>query len=352
MKWSNEDAKWKVKMDNRKNSQIQPGFCIVQNPGTLASQAQEIFQGRNHDAAKLFMQLNGNTQWVKPGQMLIIADPNNNNQNHQISKMQEAKRKVDSSLATANMSTAKFIHQNYANIAVLTSYGDTLTGLVSDTGERYFTKIEGILKRIEASYQNQFRTQGTLISQQFFAERRVLFSELKPLLNKVSRLSLSMPKYESLKSSLGLSSRSIMHHWETAGVGAIKGYSNYIERAAKSAKFMKAGGWVALGFSFLNTSNTVFDACYTGREKECSKTAIKEYSSFTGSTLGGVGGGIAASAATAPLCLAIGAATYGIGGIVCGVVSAAGGSYAGGTVGEKIGGKVGDGVNYILFKGD
>lgn len=33
-------------MKNKSGSQVQPGYCIVQQPRTLASQAQMIFQGR------------------------------------------------------------------------------------------------------------------------------------------------------------------------------------------------------------------------------------------------------------------------------------------------------------------
>lgn len=334
MKWSNEDAKWKVKMDNRKNSQIQPGFCIVQNPGTLASQAHEIFQGRNHDAAKLFMQLNGNTQWVKPGQMLIIADPNNNNQNHQISKMQEAKRKVDSSLATADLSTAGFLNEHYGTIAALTSIMDKTVGTISDAAEKHFSQIEKNLKQIELTYQNQFRAQGSLISQQFFAERARLFRQLEPFLDKLTKLTLKMKPYEDIKKALNLSSRSIVHEWQAAGIGAINGYSTYIDRAAKSAKFMKVGGWVAIGFSGLSTTNDVYHACTTGREGECSKVAIRGYTKFGASTAMGYMGGSAGATAVGTACIALGVVSGGAGFLACGIVGAAAGGIIGGELGN------------------
>lgn len=335
MKWSNEDAKWKVKMDNRKNSQIQPGFCIVQNPGTLASQAQEIFQGRNHDAAKLFMQLNGNTQWVKPSQMLIIADPNNNNQNHQISKMQEAKRKVDSSLATADLSTAGFLNEHYGTIAALTNFMDKSTGIVSDAAEKHFSQIEKTLKQIELTYQNQFRSQGSLIGQQFFSERARLFNQLNLSLDKLSKLVLKIKPYNDIKRALNLSSRSIVHEWQSAGVGAIKGYSTYIDRAAATAKYVKAGGWVSIGFAAMNTTNEVHHACTTGRESECKKVAVREYSKFGASTVASIyGGGLGGLGATA-LCVAVGVPTGGLGTLACGIIGGTVAGAASGAVAEK-----------------
>lgn len=45
---------------------------------------------------------------------------------------------------------------------------DKSLGVVADAGERYFSEIEKKLKAIELAYQNQYRTQGTLIGQQFF----------------------------------------------------------------------------------------------------------------------------------------------------------------------------------------
>ena len=88
---------------------------------------------------------------------------------------------------------------------------DKSLGVVADAGERYFSEIEKKLKAIKLAYQNQYRTQGTLIGQQFFVERQKLFSELDVLLNKLSRLTLKLKPYEEIKHALGLSSRSIVH---------------------------------------------------------------------------------------------------------------------------------------------
>lgn len=48
-------------MTTKSGPQVQPGYCIVQQPGTLASQAQMIFQDRNRDAINFFMQINNDT---------------------------------------------------------------------------------------------------------------------------------------------------------------------------------------------------------------------------------------------------------------------------------------------------
>lgn len=328
-------------MDKGKESQIQPGFCIVQNPGTLASQAQELFYGKNPEAINLFMQLNKDTQWVKPGQILIISDPNNNNQAYQIYQLKEAKKRVNQALATTDLPTATFLNTHYATIAALTNIMDKTIGAASDAGEKYFSRITDTLKKIESTYQNQFKTQGTLISQQFFIERARLFSELESYLNRLVKRSLKFQPYESLKNALNLSSRSIVHDWQTSGVGAIQGYSTYINRAARAARYMKAGGWIAIGFAGLNTTNEIHHACTIGREKQCSKVAVREYSKFGISTAASIYGGTLGAYGATGLCITLGVATGGAGVLACGIVGGITAGTISGAVAEK-------GADYLM----
>ena len=294
-------------------SLINPGYCIVQQPGTLDFQARLLFNNPNSDAARYFMQVNSDAQWSKPGQMLILDAPGSNN-SVQLKQLQIAKKKVNGALAD------------------LTNFMDQSLGVVADAGEKYFSDIERKLKSIELAYQNQYRTQGTLISQQFFVERQRLFSELDGLLNKLSRLTLKMKPYDELKHALGLSSRSIVHEWSTAGVSSIRGYSTYSDNASKATRFLKAGGWLAIGFAGANTTNEVYNACTAGREQSCSKVAVKKYSSFGASLAGGIYGGKYGAMAGAGVCVALGVATGGVGLLACSIVGAAAGGYVGGEI--------------------
>ncbi len=312
-------------------SLVSPGYCIVQQPGTLDFQARLLFNNPNSDAARYFMQVNSDAQWSKPGQMLILDAPGNNN-SVQLKQLQLAKKKVNSALADLNSGEANFFNQHFSTIAAVTNFMDKSLGVVADAGEKYFSEIEKKLKSIELAYQNQYRTQGTLISQQFFIERQRLFSELDGLLNKLSRLTLKMKPYNELKHALGLSSRSIVHEWSTAGVASIRGYSTYIDNASKVARFLKAGGWLAIGFAGANTTNEVYNACTVGREQSCSKVAVKKYSSFGASLAGGIYGGKYGAMAGAGVCVALGVATGGVGLLACSIVGAAAGGYVGGEI--------------------
>lgn len=312
-------------------SLVNPGYCIVQQPGTLDFQTRLLFNDPNSDAARYFMQVNSDVQWSKPGQMLILGAPGSNN-SVQLKQLQLAKKKVNGALADLNSGEANFFNQHFSTIAAVTNFMDKSLGVVADAGEKYFSEIEKKLKSIELVYQNQYRAQGTLISQQFFVERQRLFSELDSLLNKLSRLTLKMKPYNELKHALGLSSRSIVHEWSTAGVASIRGYSTYIDNASKAARFLKAGGWLAIGFAGANTTNEVYNACTVGREQSCSKVAVKKYSSFGASLAGGIYGGKYGAMAGAGVCVALGVATGGVGLLACSIVGAAAGGYVGGEI--------------------
>ncbi|MGX5011048.1 hypothetical protein ACWKX5_07205 [Enterobacter asburiae] len=312
-------------------SLVNPGYCIVQQPGTLDFQARLLFNNPNSDAARYFMQVNSDMQWSKPGQMLILDAPGSNNA-VQLKQLQLAKNKVNGALADLNSGEANFFNHHFSTIAAVTNFMDKSLGVVADAGEKYFSEIEKKLKSIELAYQNQYRAQGTLISQQFFVERQRLFTELDGLLNKLSRLTLKMKPYNELKHALGLSSRSIVHEWSTAGVASIRGYSTYVDNASKAARFLKAGGWLAIGFAGANTTNEVYNACTTGREQSCTKVAVKKYSSFGASLAGGIYGGKYGAMAGAGVCVALGVATGGVGLLACSIVGAAAGGYVGGEI--------------------
>ncbi|MGA9618858.1 MAG: hypothetical protein WBR09_16980 [Serratia proteamaculans] len=330
----------------QKPSGIAPGYCIAQQPGPLAYQANYLFGGKPSKAADYFLQLNADTPIVQPGQMLIVADPRNPNQAMQLTMLMQAKTRTSKAVQAGGGDFSAFLHRNYAAIAAFTNYGDTVVGLASDAGERYFGQIKNILVDIEKTYQNQFRMSGALIGTQFQVERVRLFGTLKPLLNRLTRAQLNMKEYAQIKHALGLSSKSLVHEWSTAGVGAIKGYSNYIDSASRAAKFMKTGGWVGIGLSGLNTTNDVYNACTSGREQECTKIAVKGYSNFAASTAAGIWGGEGgALLATGACSIVLGASTFGAGILACGIV----GAVLGGAAGSWGGGVAADAMTGLIF---
>ena len=238
--------------------QIAPGYCIVQQTGNLNFQARELFRDTRSPAASLFMKLNTDTQWLIPGQILIVADPGTITPatTQILYKLRQVKQNIRNAFIGMGAEDASFLQKHYGMIAGLTSAGDKIFGTTGDVGEKYFSAIEQTLKKIEATYQNQYRTQGTLIGQQFFIERNQLLNQLKDLVNKpllksLARHSVKFRPYEDMRRALNLSSRSILYEWSTAGVTGLPGYSTYIGNAAKAARFLKYGGYMGTLFHSL-----------------------------------------------------------------------------------------------------
>lgn len=314
-----------------------------------------LFRNPNSEAARYYLQLNADTPWVKPGHILIVADPHNPQQGPALHHLRQAKNQVNKAMAQLDAEQATFLQRNYDTLATILNGSSTGLGIASDSGKRYFQRIDEILQRIEITYQNQFRTQGTLIGQQFFVERNRLFGELKAMLDKpvfsrLTRKILNLRPYESIKSALNLSSRSIVHEWSTAGVGAIRGYSTYLDGASRAVKFMKNAGWVGLAISATSTTNDVYYACTTGRESECSRVAVTGYTSFGGGLFGGIAGGSAGAWVTGGVCLALGIPTGGTATLACAVVGSVAGSYGGAKAGEAIGNMLGGYAADILLR--
>lgn len=223
------------------------------------------------------MKLNADTQWLIPGQILIVVDPNTPTPltTHILKTLRQAKDKTNQAFIGVSSEDASFMQKHFGTIA---------------------------------------------------------------------RNTIKFQQYEDMKRALNLSSRSIVHEWATVGTGAIPGYSYYVGNAARAARFLKVGGYIGIGFSFVGTTNNVVNACTTGRESDCGRAAFKSYSKFGLSTILGVGGGAVGASAGGAICVGPGIITApaaGMGGLACAVV----GSVTGGTPGSSAGESV---IDYFL----
>ncbi|MCC8384545.1 hypothetical protein GPY51_02255 [Photorhabdus laumondii subsp. laumondii] len=315
---------------------IQPGFCVVQQPRGLSFQASLLFSHSNSEAARYFMALNSNYRFLKPGQILLVADPDSYNPPHMIQLLRQSQYQVNQSVSALPNESAAFLHRHFGLFHYVLDQGGTLVGTASSLGDTYFSQIKKNLSKLQKLYQREYRLNGLnrkFASPEFYVERQLIMGNLKGLLNKVGRLSLKIDQHPNLKHALKLSTKAIAHQWDKAGIGAIKGYSQTILQSEKMIKWMKYGGRIAIGLDFVDTTGQVIDACNYGQAGKCEKVAIKEYSKFAGRTGAGAGlayiSGITADAA----CVALGAAT---GGLVAGICIA-GGGLAGGYIGSKSG---------------
>jgi len=151
--------------------------------------------------------------------------------------------------------------------------------------------------------------------------------------------------HPKLKTALGISNRSLVHHWNKAGApGQIPGYATHVESTSRAAKYMQMGGYVGIGIGGVSSVLAVQAVCDGGSEEACERVRFTEGGKFGMSAAGGWAGGEIGKLASGPICLALGVST-GIGGVVCVAVVIGTGAWVGTTIGGK-GGEIGGEILY------
>ncbi|ECI0414810.1 hypothetical protein AH332_16235 [Salmonella enterica subsp. salamae] len=339
---------------------VEPGFCVVPELTTPKSYECELMVNPPSGVKELYHQLNPEKK-KKAGSILIVADPEKQDAK-QIKILETARNKIDKALEPLSNEEAKLLHDNKTAVDIFSSQlhsdalgtsGDVM-GYIKDIGGEYYSEINKILKDIERLYQDAYsQNNGRISGEEFFGRRKILFNQLDAVLNRFSKSQLGLPQYETLKKTLGLSTRSITHKWDQTGVGAIEGYASYVEKSAKLMQLMKKIGYIGIGLDFAGYSENVYEACSKGREDACYKTAIVEYSKFGAKqAAGNLAGPIAGIAGRRACMWALGMLTEEIGGIGAGLCLVTG--IASGIAGSKVAEGVGEdaGEKYSKEYGD
>lgn len=314
----------------------EPGFYIVQQVMPRSALEAALFDKPDIATLEKFTRLNPHvTGYAKPGQLIVLSDPNNPQCTREEALLMEAAQKVDAALKPMSDEEASFMVQYRSQIESVLSQGSTSIGV----GESIFAKnledVKTSLTEIEALHQKSFQRDGHLRSSEFFAERARLFAKLDRQLNGLTRKGIGFPDHPSLKSALGISSKSLVHHWSLAGApGQIPGYATHAEGVARAAKVVKYGGWVGTAVGGGASYMKVQQVCAAGDVDACEKIKYTEGGSFIGGVAGGAAAGAFLTGSTAGIiCVGLGVPTGGMATLACGVIVVAAGSYAGGALG-------------------
>lgn len=213
--------------------------------------------------------------------------------------------------------------------------------------EKHLGNLRDTLQAIERMHQEQYRQHGHLKSPQFFAERKRLLAQLDAHLLNSTRLrgQTTLGDHPKLKTALGISSRSLVHHWDKAGgPGQIPGYSAHVEAVTRATKYMKVGGYIGIGLGGVSSLLAIQQVCNEDSGAACEKVKFTEAGKFAVSVGGGAVGGWAGGIAGSAICLGLGVTT-GIGGVVCVAALVGTGAWAGTTIGG-MGGEMGGEILY------
>ena len=334
----------------KKKTGIDAGFAVLPYGGTTEARQRLLFTENPPAGAKeLFATLNGPDEKYKAGSIMLLVDPEKQDE-EQIAHMKAAKARVDAALEPLTIREANFLHKNKDTIDLFTSRASTTAGVASDAAGKYFEKIENVLTRIQQAYKNQYITSGSLISEQFYVQRRQLFGELDSILTDFTRHKLALQDYPDIKRALGLSTSSITHRWNQTGVADIEGYATFMENAAKYVKMMKAVGYVGIALDGANRLDKVYEACTVG--SDCEKAAFTQVGGFSVGTAAGIYTSSAVySGATAACAVVLGALTVevgAVGALACGVIVSGAVGYGVGEVGSNVGEFAGEKIYEVV----
>jgi len=341
-----------------KREPVDAGFCILPYGAETGAYEPWLFESEPPAGTReLYRSLNSAGKAYKAGSILLLVDPDKQD-DEQIAHMKAAKARVDAALAPLSNQQANFLfkHKNtiemFAAAASITNDAYGYSGQATEAAKGYFEQVEKILVEIENTYKNQYITNGTLIGEQFFVERRRLLDQLDSVLKMFMKHRFMFNEYADLKNALGLSSSSITHRWNETGVSDIEGYATHIEKLAKYVKWMETAGKIGIGLSAFDTAAKITEACAVGRD--CAKTSFTSIGEFAGSLAGGALASriLQGSAASSICAVVLGAATIeaaGAGALLCTIGVSGGIAYGtdkalselSGATGEFIGEKLG-----------
>jgi type VI secretion system VgrG family protein len=320
----------------------EPGFHIVEQSLSRAALETHLFPQSNPVVLKKFRSLNpqlGN--FAKPGQLIVLGDPQNTQCTREEALLMEAAQTVDAALGPMSDVEAEFMARHHDEIESYLTRGSTGVGIGAAMYSKHLENLNQTLRDLEALHTRTFNQHGKLSGDDFYAKRSQLMKQLDNSLRPLVRKGLGIPEHPKLKTALGVSSRALVHHWKKAGTaGGIPGYATHIEGVSKASKVIKAGGWVGVGLGAGASGLKVSEVCRAEAEGECKKVKFTESGKFMGALAGSTFG----PQIVGPVCAVIGLTPYGV--LACGIVAAGAGAFGGGLLGETIG----EGVGELIYE--
>lgn len=324
---------------------LEPGFHIVQRSMSFEQVLQSLDATNSLLPVSLLQRLNPTfPEGFKAGEIFVLGSPSSGYacsfEENQLIMVAERARE---SLSILSHEEANFMMEHIGEIAGVLNGASQSMGVGKDMLERGLGQVKDTLKGIEALHQREFAVYGHLNSPSFFAARRELYQQLGAqlrvgFLNKA----LNLGSHDTLRRDLGISTKSVVHHWKKAGApGQIPGYATHLDEVAKTSQYLKYGGWIGIGLGGGSSYLKVHEACRAGETEECKKIRFTETGSFSGGLAGGMAGAKLAADASQLVC------AFGIyGKVACGVLLVGSASFALSKMGEGLGETTGE----LLFE--
>lgn len=266
---------------------------------------------------------------VMPGEVVVVSDGPAHMCTPEETQLMQLASQVRGAMIGMTMYESEVMTHNFELLKSFMSYGSIGIGASTAAWSQHLKGLEELLKQTEALHQ-RWRA-GGMSNDQFFAQRRTLFSRIETSLKGIGRYGSGLNNQGKMKQILGISSKSYLH------TGELRGYANKVRGVSKMASAMSKGTYVGIALDVGAGALAIQEACSTGREEECTRAQYVEGGKTTVSVGLATAGGAAGTYIAGALCLAIGIPTGGVGTLACAVIGGSLGAYAGGLAGAHIG---------------
>lgn len=317
-----------VTASGTRSGALQPGFYIV--PRSMSG-PQVLAEVLGHDPLlpiSRVQRLNPTfDQGFKAGELFVLGDPDNANAcTQEEAHLMAAAARGREALAILDEQEANFMMEHIGEIAGALGGASLSMGVGKDMLADSLGKVEDTLRGIESLHKSEFAAHGKLNSPQFYNSRRMLYQQLEAQLRSAFLDKyLNLGNHESLRKGLGISTKSLVHHWSKSGApGVIPGYATHLDEVARTAKYLKYGGGIAIGIGAGAAYMNVYDACRAGETEECKRVRLTQTGALAGGVVGGAIGAWAGTVGSKLVC------RFGVWGkALCGIVMVGSGSYQG-----------------------
>lgn len=316
-------------------------FYIADRDSTIPDALFTLYQSPTPATEAHFRRVNQHLKndRVHTGQMVIITPENPNRCTIWEQELALAAREADAERERMTAKEREVLAKHFSLIGNAASYSGTMYGWTSTYFDQKKRHVERVLKRIEELYQTTYDKTGALKGSQFFARRRALLLQVDTTINGMFERRLFGQDIHAnrIKSNLGLSSKSIVHQWNSLGQsGDITGFQTNYKRVTNTARSFSRLGYLAIALDVSASASAIAEACAIEPDSTyCQRTKYRQNGRAAGSIVGGSAGGFLGSYGACNLIF--GAGSAGTSFLWCTIVAGMAGGYIGSNVGSKFG---------------
>lgn len=288
------------------------GFVWNNQLTTLDHLYKDYYGSFNSKTYLYFKRVNSHLQSEKvlPGEIVIFANPPISDTDREALKgLQQQAKLASKGIQQLSPGEADTVKRNFSLLESVNS--DVLAnssvgiGVPSAMVGARLSDIQRVLEKLNQNYlSNTIWENGKArFGNGFYIQRSALFRELDHSLNRLTMLTLNIPVSSKVKHTLKLSSKSILHNWDSIQAnGKVPQLGQRINTVARVAKGARYAGYLGIALDVGVSATEINKACFGPEADQCEKVSYIEVGraagSIGGGTLGASIGATAASAAT------------------------------------------------------